>query len=277
MTELYPQPYQSDSLPQHHQENSFSMNKSQSRPSMSLILEDNDKLNSSLNYSNLISQKEQMQRLNRRLETYIEESHSIDKDIEKLMKENELLKSQLKPDKDYKVENFQDQYQDKFEALRREIRELSSECNRLEHDRQNTRTETELVNQKTKSLEIEREILNKSIKEAYEETQLVNDEHKKLALEIEVLKHEISEEEKRYETEQALLNSRLNANRNNLVEEAAMPNQFKTLRSWTRNFESASRRASSQKSFRSRLTLSCVIQSHRQPDQRSQTRNRSRD
>jgi predicted nucleic acid-binding Zn-ribbon protein len=126
----YPQPYQSDTLPAQH------VQKSTSRPSMSYILEDSDKMNSSLNYNSLISQKDQMRKLNKRLETYISESNNIDKDIERLMRENEILKAQLKPENEPKAEDYQDQYHDKFEQLRKEIRDLSSECNKLEHNHQ---------------------------------------------------------------------------------------------------------------------------------------------
>ena len=191
--------------------NNLNMSTASNHASLSYILENEpeNQNQGSLNYTNLKFQKQQMQNLNKRLKNYIEDSNRVEEEIDWLNQENERLRAQLRPEANAELEQFVDNYEDQFSVLRREIRELSGECNALEHEKQNTKTETDMIKNKINSLENDREILNASIRDAFDETQLVNSEYQKLSEEIEQLKHDIAAEEKRYANEKNLLESRL--------------------------------------------------------------------
>merc|ERR1712168_1360032 len=119
---------------------------------------------------------------------------------------------------------YQDKYDQQFELLRKEIRDLSAECNRLEHEKQNTRTETDIINQKTSSLEKEKDILENSIKDAIQETAQATKDQEDLTRQIEDLKLEIEKEETRFENEKSILENRLNNHKNeNMNENAIRP------------------------------------------------------
>jgi len=158
----------------------------------------------------LLNQKAQMQSLNKRLEEYINDTKSIDNDIARLMKENQELRNRLRPDVNYQFDDLQDRYKEQFAALRTEIHKLSEDCNRLEHEKQNCKTDTELIEQKTKSLEIEKDILQRSIDQAQNESDKASEEHEVLVREISRLREEIEREEKKYQFEKAQLQRRLN-------------------------------------------------------------------
>ena len=118
--------------------------------SFSMLLEDQP-ADSSLSYSSLMNQKDQMKRLNKRLEEYMNNTREIDSDIERLIQENKELRNRLQPaDVNYQFDDLHDRYKDQFDNLRDEIHKLSEECNRLEHEKHNCRTETELIEQKTR-------------------------------------------------------------------------------------------------------------------------------
>ena len=114
-----------------------------------MLLEDQP-ADSSLSYGNLMNQKDQMQRLNKRLAEYMDNTKEIDTDIERLVHENKELRHRLQPDVNYQFDDLHDRYKDQFENLRDEIHKLSEECNKLEHEKHNCKTETELIEQKTK-------------------------------------------------------------------------------------------------------------------------------
>merc|ERR1712066_74172 len=80
-----------------------------------------------------------------------------------------------------------------------------------EHEKHSCQTETELIEQKTKSLNEEKKILQRSINQAEEESRKAADEHDDLAREIEKLKREIAVENEKYNYEKSQLEKRLNS------------------------------------------------------------------
>merc|ERR1712076_120301 len=210
--ELPLHPIQSQSPEPHHHHTTYQEPAAMSK-SFSMLLEDQP-ADSSLSYSSLMNQKDQMKRLNRRLEEYMNNTKEIDNDIERLVQENKELRHRLQPDVSYQFDDLHDRYKDQFEGLREEIHKLSEECNRLEHEKHNCQTETELIEQKTKSLNEEKKILQRSINQAEDESRKAADEHDDLAREIEKLKREISAENEKYNYEKTQLEKRLNSAEN---------------------------------------------------------------
>jgi chromosome segregation ATPase len=166
------------------------------RSSLACLLDDGN--HSSLNYQSLTTQKQQMQNLNKQLASYIQNGDSIEREIHRLSKENEALKRQLQPNISYQFEELQGKHKDEFDMLRREIHKISEECNQLEHEKRNITTETELITQKTLSLEKEKHILENSISNAQRDHDHCAYENEQLDKEIQKLRAEIEAEERKY-------------------------------------------------------------------------------